>query len=61
MDGNLENNQALNELKGKIIRIPRVDDTLSREGYAADAKKTGDALADLQRQIDELASKGDEE
>lgn len=44
MGGNLENNQALNELKGKIVRIPKVDDTLSREGYAADAKKTGDAL-----------------
>lgn len=44
MDGNVEKNQALNELKGKIIEIPRVDSTLSKEGYAADSKKTGDAL-----------------
>lgn len=52
MDGNLENNQALNELKGKIVRIPRVDDTLSREGYAADAKKTGDALNEKLKKTD---------
>lgn len=52
MDGTLENNQALNELKGKIVRIPRVDDTLSREGYAADAKKTGDALNEKVKKTD---------
>lgn len=61
MDGSINSNHALNDLKGKIVEIPKVDNTLSKEGYAADAKKTGDALADLQRQIDELASKGDEE
>lgn len=60
MDGSLEN-QKTSVLKGKVIQVPLVDETLSKAGYAADAKKTGDALADLQRQIDELASKGDEE
>ena len=44
MDGNLENNQTLNALKGKVISVPVVDITLTKEGYAADSKTTGDAL-----------------
>ena len=44
MDGNLENNQTLNALKGKVISVPVVDATLTKEGYAADSKTTGDAL-----------------
>ena len=44
MDGNLENNETLNALKGKVISIPVVDATLTKEGYAADSKTTGDAL-----------------
>jgi hypothetical protein len=57
MDGNVESNQDVSILKGKVSKIPQVDITLSKEGYAADAKATGDALAELKRQIDELASK----
>lgn len=45
MAGNVENNQAMNQLKGNVFVIPSVDSTLSKEGYAADAKATGDGLA----------------
>lgn len=45
MDGNVETNETLNTLKGKIVSIPVVDASLTKEGYAADAKTTGDALA----------------
>lgn len=45
MDGNLENNETLNRLKGKVVSIPLVDATLTKEGQAADSKTTGDALA----------------
>lgn len=44
LDGNATNNQALSELKGKAFHIPSTDRTLSKEGYSADAKATGDAL-----------------
>lgn len=45
MDGNVENNTSLYDLKGKIIAIPAVDNTLLKTGYAADAKVTGEELA----------------
>lgn len=45
MDGNVEINETLQSLKGKIVSIPVVDASLTKEGYAADAKTTGDALA----------------
>lgn len=35
-------------LEGKITGIPRVDDTLTKEGWCADAKETGDRLAALE-------------
>lgn len=44
MDGNIENNQTVYNLNGKIITIPTVDSTLLKEGYAADAKVTGEEL-----------------
>lgn len=34
-----------NVLEGKVIAIPQVDDTLTKKGYGADAKVTGDKLA----------------
>lgn len=34
--------------------VPQIDDTLSVEGRAADAKKTGDKIADLQTDIDAI-------
>ena len=42
MDGTV-NTDGL-ELKGKIVAIPSVDASLTKNGYAADAKATGDAL-----------------
>ena len=57
MDGNIAKNNEFTELKGTIVKIPEVDETLSKEGYAADAKKTGEALADLQSQIDALSAR----
>ena len=35
-------------LEGKITGIPRVDDTLTKDGWCADAKVTGDRLAALE-------------
>lgn len=43
MEGNAEN-VVTPELKGKLIAIPSVDPTLSKEGHSADAKVVGDAL-----------------
>lgn len=48
MEGNLENNQEFNNLKGKVVTIPTVDNTLSKEGYAADAKATGNKIKTLE-------------
>ena len=45
MEGTLENNVEYNELRGKIHVIPTVDETLTKKGHSADAKKTGDELA----------------
>ncbi len=42
MDGTV--NTDVLELKGKIVAIPSVDTSLTKNGYAADAKATGDAL-----------------
>ena len=46
MDGNVTENQALNNLKGKIVVIPTIDSTLTKDGQAADAKVVGDRLAE---------------
>lgn len=35
--------------------VPQVDDTLSMTGAAADAKKTGDELNDLNERLDAIA------
>lgn len=47
MDGNLVNNQTVYNLTGKIEVVPLVDKTLTKSGYSADAKATGDALKKL--------------
>lgn len=51
MDGNLEANKTLNNLKGKIVSLPKIDKTLSKSGQAADAKVTGDLIAGLTERI----------
>ena len=54
MDGNLENNQAVNNLKGKVIQVPLVDATLTKAGYAADAKVVGEALSSMATSVASL-------
>ena len=44
MEGNLENNLAMYKLKGKVYAIPQIDETLTKQGYAADSKVVGEAL-----------------
>ena len=56
MDGNMENNQTVYNLTGKIAAIPVVDKTLTKSGYAADAKATGDAIAELKSRIDNIVN-----
>ena len=53
MNGTIEQ-EKLNELKGKIYKIPEIDKTLNAENKCAEAKAVGDAIADLQRQINEI-------
>lgn len=52
MDGTAEMNHTLNNLKGKIVSIPKVDSTLTKSGQAADAKVTGDGLEARVRKVD---------
>ena len=62
MDGNIEKNQAVYNLTGKILSIPTVDKTFSKNGYAADAKLTGEALEERVKKtdiVDNLASDSD--
>lgn len=42
------NANALNRITGKIVAIPQVDDTLSKEGFSADAKATGEKFKELE-------------
>ncbi len=41
LEGNVE---GTNEIKGRIYTIPQADPTLTKEGYAADAKATGEKI-----------------
>lgn len=45
-------------LRGKIRAIPKIDDTLTKEGFCADAKAVGDALRNEQRAVN-FAYEGD--
>lgn len=56
MDGNMENNQTVYNLNGKIEAIPVVDSTLTKSGYSADAKVTGDALKELREAVSSLGA-----
>ena len=50
------NAEILERITGKITGVV-VDTTLTKKGMSADAKATGDAIANLQAQIDELKNK----
>ena len=52
MDGNI----TIGNLTGKIVSIPRIDESLEKKGYAADAKTVGDALESINARINELSS-----
>lgn len=54
MEGKAETNRFASTLKGKISVMPRVDKTLAIEGHAADAKATGDKLAEVNNRINNL-------
>lgn len=43
---------ATDVLKGKIVKIPQIDSTLTKEGYGADAKKVGEELKKLKTNVD---------
>lgn len=55
MDGKIEENQIIYRLKGKITSLV-IDNTLTKKGQCAEAKAVGDAIANLQSQIDSLVS-----
>jgi hypothetical protein len=44
-------------IKGKVVTIPVADKTLTKDGYAADAKETGDRLRVLAEQVGLLSAK----
>ena len=44
IEGNVTEIESLKALRGKITTIPQVDYTLTKKGYSADAKVTGDAI-----------------
>lgn len=54
MEGNVENNYAIHNLKGKVVAVPLVDETLTKQGYAADAKKVGEELGNKLSKTDVL-------
>lgn len=41
-------------LKGKIVNLPKIDTTLTKEGHAADAKAIGDEIGKLNIRIDNI-------
>lgn len=57
MEGSAEINRDVQTLKGKIIVLPKVDKTLKKEGYAADAKATGDGFNAVNERIKTIGSK----
>ena len=43
---------------GKTIRIPHIDDTLEKSGYAADAAKVGEKIDELHERMDNVEQNG---
>lgn len=50
------NLQEKGMLQGKITQIRGIDKTLTKEGYAADSKATGDAVKSLRQRIEKMDS-----
>lgn len=55
MEGNVENIKKLDELRGKMLAIPTVDRTLTKDGACADAKVTGDKFAKIEKQVSDMS------
>ena len=55
--GDATTNFGLINIKGRLTVIPMRDKTLSKDGYAADAKVVGEALASLRERIDDIDSR----
>lgn len=53
----VKTNNAFNNLKGKINVIPQVDNTLTKEGHSAEAKKTGEEIARIDTAIEGVNEK----
>ena len=49
IEGSVKDVESLKALRGTIRYVPKVDETLTKKGYSADAKVTGDALAERVR------------
>ena len=47
--------EAHSELKGDVITLPRIDATLTKEGYCADAKAIGDEIQNLNDRFEDLS------
>ncbi len=55
IEGNVEGNETV-ALKGKVVAIPEIDKTLSKEGYSADAKVVGERLDTLAEQVGKVVT-----
>lgn len=45
---------SVKALQGKIVNLPKIDSTLTKEGYTADAKAIGDEIAKLNTRFDNI-------
>ena len=52
IEGKANENNSLQNIKGKIVAIPPLDDTLTKKGSSADAKAVGDALEERVKKSD---------
>lgn len=52
---------SVHNIKGNVSQLPVVDSTLTRSGYSADAKATGDAIAENKQRIEREAARLDSE
>ena len=54
MSGSVENNTTLNQIEGKVLSVPLIDNTLTKTGRSADAKAVGDQVKRLDERIDNV-------
>lgn len=54
----LKNVKLIPEIKGKVREVPKIDETLTKDGWGADAKVTGEELKKCNKSIDDLYGHG---